>query len=166
MGVIFHAGQAERLFGESMKIIVQNRKARHDYYIEESLEAGIVLLGSEVKSIREGRANIAQAYVVESAGELFLQGVHISPYSRAAFPHEPLRRKKLLLKKRQILKLFHNIQKKKMTAVPLCFYLNDKGWIKAQIGLARGKEKEDKRQAIKEREWAVEKQRLFKKTFQ
>ncbi len=145
------------------KTFAVNRKARFSYTIVDTLEAGLVLEGSEVKSIREGRMNITEAFVLEAKKELFLYNALISvrPESQH-FAHDPLRWKKLLLHRKQIHKMRAHIQKKGMTIIPLSVYASAKGLIKIQLGIASGKEKEDKREAIKEREWNRNKQRILK----
>ena len=147
----------------SAKTFALNRKARFSYHIVDTLEAGLVLKGSEVKAIREGKINITEAFVLESKGELFLYNALISLKAESKhFGHDPLRWKKLLLHKRQIQKMRGQMQKKGMTVVPLSVYNASSGHIKIQLAIATGKEKEDKRQTIKEREWNREKQRILR----
>ena len=141
----------------------QNRRARFDYFIIEEMEAGIVLTGSEVKSLRAGRASINETYAGEMSGEIFLFNANIPVYEQAnQFNHEPKRPRKLLLHKRQVNKLIGAIQRKGMTLVALSVYFNDKGRAKVQIGLAKGKNVVDKRETIKERDWNREKSRILK----
>lgn len=143
--------------------IAENRKAFYDYFIEERYEAGIVLEGWEVKAIRAGRVQLKEAYVVIRNGELFLIGAHISPLG-AASSHvqpDPVRTRKLLLHKHEIRKLIGSVERAGYTLVPLNLHYK-RGRIKLEIGLARGKKQHDKRQSIKEREWAREKQRLLR----
>jgi len=148
---------------EYERIAAQNRKARHDYAIEETLEAGIMLTGSEVKSLRDGRANINDAYATERAGEIFLLNAHIPEYVQAGpFSHEPRRPRKLLLHGRQILKLAAAVQRDGMTLIPLKIYFNDRGRAKVELGVARGKKKADRRETIKERDWDRQKARLMR----
>jgi SsrA-binding protein len=148
-----------------MKILAQNRKARHNYEIVENIEAGIVLMGSEVKAIRVGKASIGESFVIETDGELFLHQAHISPCLGASyFSHEPLRNRKLLLKRRQINKVRGQMTRKHMTVVPLKIYANARGIIKVDLGIAHGRQKADKREAIKEREWKKEQGRILKNT--
>lgn len=129
-----------------MKLIANNKKARHEYFIDEVIEAGLVLTGTEVKSLRMGQANIKESYAVIKDGEAFIQGMHISPYEMGnRFNADPLRTRKLLLHKREITKLIGMIQKKGHTLVPLRLYINDKGLVKLEIGVARGKKLHDKR---------------------
>lgn len=135
-----------------MKIICQNRKAYHDYSIEETLEAGIQLLGTEVKSLRDGRANLSDSYVLIKDSEIFLFNCHISPYSHGnIMNHDPLRTRKLLLHKKEIGRLLGKVQQKGYTLMPLKIYFKG-SYIKVEIGLAKGKKVYEKREAIKERE--------------
>lgn len=135
-----------------MKIICQNRKAYHDYSIEETLEAGIQLLGTEVKSLRDGRANLSDSYVIIKDSEIFLFNCHISPYSHGnIMNHDPLRTRKLLLHKKEIGRLLGKVQQKGYTLMPLKIYFKG-SYIKVEIGLAKGKKVYEKREAIKERE--------------
>jgi len=145
-------------------IAAQNRKARHDYTIHETIEAGIVLTGSEVKSLRHGRATITEAWAGERDGEFFLFGAYIPEYAQAAKMggHEPRRPRKLLLHKKQIARLFGSIRREGRTVVPLSIYFNDRGMAKVQLGLAEGRKKGDKREAIKERDWKRDKARLMR----
>lgn len=146
-----------------LKTFTFNRKARFSYHIVDTIEAGLVLNGSEVKSIREGRINIADAFVLESKGELFLYNASISVRGESKhFGHDPLRWKKLLLHRKQIHKMRGQMQKKGMTIIPLSVYSISNGRVKIELAIASGKEKEDKRYAIKEREWNREKQRILK----
>ncbi len=132
-------------------IVVTNRKARHEYHILETFDAGIELLGTEVKSLREGRANLKEAYIHIRKGEVFLVGAHFSPYSHQGYvSHEPTRNRKLLLHEKEIGKIQKQLDLKGMTAVPLKLYFNDRGWAKVQIGLAKGKKQFDKKAAKKE----------------
>lgn len=135
-----------------MKVVAQNRKAGFNYHFLEKIEAGIQLLGSEVKSLREGRANLGDAYAVIRAGELFLLNCHISPYPPAAGQnHEPLRSRKLLLKKREIERLTGKLQERGLTLIPTRVYFNQEGRAKVELALGRGKKLFDKREAIKKR---------------
>lgn len=136
----------------AQKNIAENRKAFHDYHILETFEAGLVLLGTEVKSIREGRVNLRDSFARIDKGEVFVQNVHISPYSHRGYvDHEPLRQRKLLLHAREIRKLIGKTVEKGMTLVPLRMYFKN-GKVKLAIGLAKGKKEHDKREAIKKRE--------------
>ena len=132
------------------KIVCINRKARHDYFIEEVLEAGIVLVGTEVKSLREGHANLKDSYGTVNDGEIFLLNCHISPFTQGnRFNHDPLRTRKLLLKKREINKLLGKIKQRGYTLVPLKIYFKGKH-AKVELGLGKGKRQFDKRAALKE----------------
>ena len=152
--------------GQNSQSISQNRKARFHYEIVESFEAGLVLTGTEVKSIRQGRINIMDAHAGEiatSPGELYLFNLNVLPYSNSApFGHEAKRPRKLLLKRRQIVRMVNNIRKKGMTIVPLSMYFNAKGRIKIELALAKGKTTVDKRQTIAERDWQRQKARVLK----
>ncbi len=133
-------------------MLIKNRKARHEYFIEDDFEAGIVLVGSEVKSIRAGKANIKDAFVRIKDGEAFIHNMHISPYEKGSvFNQEPLRTRKLLLHKREIVKLLSFVAQKGFTLIPLSLYLK-KGRVKLEIGAARGKKLYDKRQDIAEKD--------------
>lgn len=134
------------------KVIVQNRKAWHDYFIEESMEAGIVLQGTEVKSLRLGKANLQDSYAVVKDGEVFVLGLHISPYEMGnRFNHDPIRVRKLLLHKSEINKLQAAVQKKGLTLVPLSLYFKH-GMVKVKLAVARGKLLHDKRQDVAEKD--------------
>lgn len=149
---------------DGIKIIAKNRKAYHDFYVEETLEAGIVLLGSEIKSIRAGHINLREGYIQEQGGELWLIGVHISLYDQAtnSFGHtDPLRPRKLLLKKKEIAKVLDWIRENTYTAVPTMIYLK-RGRAKIEIGLAKGKKQHDKRDSIAKRETDRQIQRALK----
>ncbi|MBM3284465.1 MAG: SsrA-binding protein SmpB [Candidatus Aminicenantes bacterium] len=136
-----------------MKIIATNKKAFHNYEIVESFESGIVLLGSEVKSVREGRISLKDSYAEIRNGEVFLLQAHISPYEPAnRFNHEPLRERKLLLHRREIKRLIGKIREKGYTLIPTRVMFNEKGKVKVEISLAKGKRAYDKKQAIKERD--------------
>jgi len=144
------------------KIVCTNRKATHDYYIEEKYEAGLVLCGTEVKSLRQGRANLKDSYAAIKEGEVYLYNCHISPYSGGnRFNHEPRRTRKLLLHKAQIRKLVGRTVERGYTLVPLRIYFKD-GRAKLELALARGKKLYDKRRALKEREVKREIQRVIK----
>ncbi len=143
--------------------VAQNRRARHDYFIEDAVEAGLQLTGSEVKSLRAGQGSIVEAYAVERAGELFLINAHIPEYKPARhFGHAAKRPRKLLLHRREIDRLGGAVRRDGVTLVPLRLYFNERGRAKLELGLARGKRKVDKRHAIKERDWKRDKQRLMK----
>ena len=135
-----------------MKIVCQNRKAYHDYFIEETLEAGISLLGTEVKSLREGKANLKDSYVLIKGKEALLLNCHISPYSHGnILNHEPLRTRKLLLRRKEIEGLMGKSLQKGYTLIPLKIYFKD-SYAKVEIGVAKGKRLYEKREKIKERE--------------
>jgi SsrA-binding protein len=146
------------------KAVAQNRKAFHNYAIEDRLEAGIVLTGTEVKSLREGRANIADAHAGEMDGELYLFNLHIPEYAGGnRFNHEVRRPRKLLVHRREMAKLFGAAQREGYTLVPLSIYFNRRGIAKVELGLGKGKKSYDKRASIKERDWKRQKERLFRK---
>ncbi len=143
--------------------IAQNRKAFHNYFIDERLEAGIVLSGTEVKSLRQGRATISEAYAGESNGELYLFNSYIPEYEAGnRFNHEPKRPRKLLVHRREMGRLLGATQRQGMTLVPLSLYFNLRGLAKVELGVARGKKLHDKRASVKERDWQREKQRLLR----
>lgn len=146
-----------------MKLVAQNKKARHDYHILDSIETGIVLLGTEVKSLREGRANLRDSFAVIEDGEVILKGLHISPYSHTSESKlDPRRDRKLLLNKREIRKLIGKVQEKGHTLVALKIYFNKRGLAKVELGLAKGKKQYDKRQDIAKRDADREVQRAMK----
>lgn len=135
-----------------MKVVCQNRKAFHDYHIDETVESGIALLGTEVKSLREGKANLKDSYVIIKGGEVFLLNCHISPYSHGnIMNHDPLRTRKLLLHKKEISRLAGKVIAKGYTLIPVKLYFKD-SFAKVEIGLAKGKKLFEKREKIKERE--------------
>ena len=149
---------------ESGKLVAENRKARFNYAIEDTLEAGLVLTGSEVKSLRAGKANIAEAYASnEGGGALYLINAHIAEYAQSGRAnHEPTRPRKLLLHKRQIRKLAAAVEREGMTIVPLRLFFNEKGRAKIDIALGRGKKLHDKRETEKKRSWERERGRLMR----
>jgi SsrA-binding protein len=148
---------------ESGKLVAENRKARFNYAIEDTLEAGLVLTGSEVKSLRSGKANIADAYASdERDGALYLINAHIAEYAQARVNHEPRRPRKLLLHRRELDKLMGAIQRQGMTVVPLKLYFNPRGIAKVLLGLARGKKLHDKRETEKKRDWDRQRGRLMR----
>ncbi|MFN7662390.1 MAG: SsrA-binding protein SmpB [Alphaproteobacteria bacterium] len=148
---------------ENYKVIAQNRKARFEYEILESLEAGIVLVGSEVKSLRMGKSNITEAFADERDGAIYLINLNIEEYKGAnRFNHEPKRPRKLLLHKRQQNKLLGAIQRKGVTLIPLVMYFNHKGIVKVSLGIGKGKKLYDKRATEKERDWQRDKARGLK----
>ena len=147
----------------SHAVAAQNRKAWHDYFIQDTFEAGLVLTGTEVKSLRVGRASLTDAYATEKNGEFFLVNAHIAEYAGAnRMNHEPLRPRKLLLRKREIARLIGAVQREGHTVVALSIYFNDRGIAKVQLGVAKGKRQFDKRAASKERDWKRQKERLLR----
>jgi SsrA-binding protein len=148
----------------SFKIVADNRRARYNYEIGEKFEAGIALTGTEVKSLRTGKATIAESYAgVDRAGEMWLYNANIPEYLAGnRFNHEPKRPRKLLLKSREIAKLAQGVEREGMTVVPLRLYFNGRGRAKIEIALAKGKQMHDKRETEKKRDWAREKGRLMR----
>jgi SsrA-binding protein len=145
------------------RVVAQNRKARHNYFIDSTVEAGVMLLGTEVKSLRTGQASLNDAYAGEKDGELFLINSHIPEYAAAnRFNHEPRRQRKLLLKRRELDRILGAIRREGMTAVPLSIYFNERGKAKIELGLAHGKKKHEKRESIKERDWSRQKARVMR----
>jgi SsrA-binding protein len=149
---------------EAKKFAAQNRRARFDFFIDDVLEAGIMLTGSEVKSLRGGRASVNEAYAGLKGGELYLFNAYIPEYLQAGRvdQHEPKRPRKLLVRRRELDKLAAGIKQKGVTLVPMSVYFNDRGIAKVEIGLATGKKKHDKRQNEKERSWQRDKARLMR----
>jgi SsrA-binding protein len=150
---------------ENFKIIAKNRRSRFDYEIIESLEAGIILTGSEVKSVRSGKVSINESFVggMKESNDLFLFNADIPPYKQASYNnHEPRRPRVLLLHKSQKVKFLNAIQLKGLTIIPLTVYFNHKGILKLSIALAKGKNVVDKRETIKRRDWTIEKARVLK----
>ncbi len=146
-----------------MKILAQYRGASFHYTWTEKIEAGLVLTGSEVKSLRLNRASLQESYVVHDQGELFLHHMRVAPYSPAShFAHSAERPRKLLVHRRQIRSFVGAVTRQGMTIIPLRLYVNNKGWIKLEIALAKGKKKEDQRQSIKEKEWKRQQHRVLK----
>ena len=147
-----------------LKIISNNRKARFNYFFSEFYEAGIVLKGSEVKSLREGKANISESYAFDSNGEIFLVNSHIPSYKESSYNnHDPKRNRKLLLSKKEINKLIGRINREGFTLIPTKLYFK-KGKAKVEIAVAKGKRAHDKRQVKKKKDWDREKARYFRKT--
>jgi len=145
------------------KIVAENRKARFNYEIVDTYEAGLVLMGTEVKSLREGKANIAESYASDEDGELWLINSYLPEYLQAnRFNHEPRRRRKLLMSKREINRLRVAISREGMTLIPLKIYFNDQGRAKMELALGKGKKLHDKRETEKARDWNREKSRLLK----
>jgi SsrA-binding protein len=150
---------------EGRKVVAQNRKALYEYFIDERYEAGLVLNGTEVKSLREGRSTIGDAHAGEMQGDLWLFNAYIPEFHGGnQFNHETRRPRKLLMRRRQIDSLKGAVQRKGLTVVPLSIYFNERGWAKVELGLARGKKMVDKRESEKERDWQRDKQRLLRET--
>ncbi len=146
-----------------MKLLSNNRKAYHEYFIEETFEAGIVLIGTEVKSVKEGKLSIKESYIEIRSGEAFIEGMNVTPYGYASvFNVDPVRPRKLLLNKREISRLYEKVKQAGYTIVPLKVYINDRGLVKMQIGLARGKKLYDKREASKQRDAKREMERALR----
>ena len=144
-------------------VIAENRRARHDYAIEEDLECGIMLMGSEVKSLRSARANIAESYASVENGELWLINGYIAPYAPArTWGHDERRKRKLLVNNRELAKLWSATRREGMTLVPLVMYFNHRGLVKLKIGIAKGKKLADKRATDAKRDWDKQKRRLLK----
>jgi SsrA-binding protein len=145
------------------RVIAENRRARFDYFLEDNIEAGIQLLGTEIKALRDGRANIAESYAAVEGREIVLINADIPPYKQAnRFNHEPRRPRKLLLHRKQIDKLMGAVQRDGQTIIPLRLYLNEAGKAKLEIALAKGKKLHDKREASAERDWQRDKARLMR----
>ncbi|QHL91506.1 SsrA-binding protein SmpB [Sphingomonas changnyeongensis] len=148
---------------DKKKIVAENRRARFDYFIDEVFEAGIVLTGTEVKSLRFGEGSIAESYAEVKDGEVWLVNSNVPEFSHGnRFNHEPKRPRKLLLKERQINKMHGAVAREGMTLVPLSVYFNGKGRAKVELALARGKKAHDKRDTIRERDWKREQSRLLR----
>ena len=154
-------GSEKRLL--TPKTIAENRRARFDYFIEDTVEAGLVLTGTEVKSLRNGRANIAESYAAVEGGEIVLVNADIPPYGHAnRFNHEPRRPRKLLLHAKQINRLIGAVQREGNTLIPMRLYFNERGRAKLELALAKGKKLHDKREATAERDWQRDKARLMR----
>lgn len=149
---------------EVKKYAAQNRRARFDFFIDDTLEAGIMLTGTEVKSLRGGRASVNESYAGLKGGELFLFNAYIPEYLQAGrwLQHEPKRPRKLLIRRRELDKLAAGIKQKGVTLIPMSIYFNDRGMAKVEIGVATGKKKHDKRETEKERSWQRDKARLMR----
>ena len=146
-----------------IKVVAENRKARFNYSIEDTFEAGVMLTGTEVKSARNGKSTIAESYADSKGGEIWLVNANIPEYLQAnRFNHEPRRPRKLLLHKRQINKLIGAIEREGMTLIPLKMYFNEQGRLKLELALAKGKKLHDKRETEKKRDWSREKSRLLR----
>lgn len=147
------------------KLIAENRRARFDYHIESDLEAGIILLGSEVKSLRQGGSNIAESYASVEGGELWLINGYIAPYKEAkTWGHEERRRRKLLVSRKELARLWSATAREGMTLVPIRMYFNERGMVKLKLGIAKGKKLADKRETSAKRDWDREKARLLKQS--
>lgn len=145
------------------KLLANNKKARHDYFIEEVYEAGLVLTGTEIKSLRQGRVNLKESYAKIEKGEVFIYNMHISPYEQGnRYNVDPLRERKLLLHKQEIRKLIGYTTQKGLTLVPLQVYINEKGLVKMEIAVARGKKLYDKREDIAKRDAGRRMERMMK----
>jgi SsrA-binding protein len=161
----YSARMAQTKSDPNYKVIAENRRARFDYAIEEDIECGIILMGSEVKSLRENGANIAESYASVEDGELWLINGYIAPFQQArVWKHEERRKRKLLVSRKQLAQLWNATQRKGMTLVPLVMYFNDRGLVKLKIGVAKGKKNHDKRETEAKRDWARQKQRLLKES--
>jgi len=148
---------------DNRKLIAENRRARFDYFIEDTLEAGLALVGTEVKSLRAGRANIAESYANTERGELWLINATIPEYPPAGqFNHEPRRRRKLLVRGRELKRLMGAVEREGRTLVPLRLYFNERGIAKLELALAKGKKTHDKREATKDRDWKRQQGRLLR----
>jgi len=154
---------AKKKGGDENKVVADNRKARYSYAIESTLEAGIQLLGSEVKALRLGKATIAESYATANDGEIFLVNAYIPEYKMAnRFNHEPKRARKVLVHKAEARKLSSAIQREGMTLIPLRLYFTPKGIAKLELGVAKGKKVHDKRESEKQRDWQRDKARLMR----
>jgi len=153
---------AKKPENKNYKVVSENRRARYDFAIEDDLEVGIILTGSEVKSLRTGQSNIADSYASVDDGELWLTNAYIAPYDRAMFGHEERRKRKLLVSKRELARMWNATKREGMTLVPLVMYFNDRGLVKLKIAIAKGKKNHDKRQTEAKRDWGRQKQRLLR----
>lgn len=154
---------AQKKHDPNSKVIAENRRARFDYAIESDLECGIVLEGSEVKSLRQGSANIAESYASVEDGELWLINSYVAPYAQAkTWGHAERRKRKLLVSRREMAKLWSATAREGMTLVPIVMYFNDRGIVKLKIGVAKGKKLADKRETSAKRDWNRQKRRLLK----
>jgi SsrA-binding protein len=158
------AGKNKKKKTPGGNVVAQNRKARRDYQILETMEAGLQLTGTEVKSLRAGRASLGEAFAGEKFGEMYLMNAHIPPYEGASriFNHEPNRDRKLLLHKKQMASLLGAQKQKGMALVPLKIYFNNRGIAKLELALGEGKHKYDKRETVKDRDWGRQKARLLR----
>ena len=150
---------------DKQKIVAENRRARFDYFVEDRLEAGIALTGTEVKALRQGEGSIAESYAAVEGDEVWLINSHIPEYSHGnRLNHEPRRPRKLLLKGREISRLHGAVARQGLTLVPLSMYFNGRGRAKIELALARGKKVHDKRETVRERDWKREQQRLLRRS--
>ena len=153
----------DQIKGRNDGLVAENRRSRFDYKVEDTMEAGLVLRGSEVKSLRNGKANIAEAYAAVENGELWLVNADFPPYEGAnQFNHEPRRKRKLLASKRELARLAQSVDRAGRTIVPLKLYFNERGIAKLLIGIATGKKAPDKRETAKKRDWQRQKARIMK----
>ncbi|MEN8837356.1 SsrA-binding protein SmpB [Celeribacter marinus] len=148
---------------KNYKVIADNRRARYDYAIEDDIECGVILSGSEVKSLRVGQSNIAESYASIDDGELWLTNSYIAPYQQAMFPHEERAKRKLMVSKRELARLGQATGRQGMTLVPLVMYFNHKGRVKIKLGIAKGKKNHDKRATEAKRDWGRQQQRLLRR---
>ena len=149
---------------DKQKVVAENRRARFDYFVEDRIEAGIALTGTEVKALRQGEGSIAESYATVDGDEIWLINSHIPEYSHGnRLNHQPRRQRKLLLSRREIGKLQGAVTRQGLTLVPLSIYFNGRGKAKVELALARGKKAHDKRETIKERDWKREQQRLLRR---
>jgi SsrA-binding protein len=153
---------AKKPDSKNYKVVAENRRARYDFEIQEDLEVGIILHGSEVKSLRTGQSNIADSYASVDNGELWLTNAYIAPYEQAMFSHEPRAKRKLLVKSRELARMWNATKREGMTLVPLVMYFNDRGLVKLKIAIAKGKKNHDKRASDAKRDWSRQKQRILK----
>lgn len=154
---------AKQKIDPNYKVVAENRRARFDYAIDRDIECGIMLEGSEVKSLRQGGANIAESYASVDNGELWLTNSYIAPYEQAKiFRHEERRKRKLLVSRKELADLWNATQRKGMTLVPLVLYFNHRGMAKIKLGIAKGKKNVDKRETQAKRDWSRQQQRLLK----
>ena len=161
-GAAYLAPMAKDADSKNYKVIAENRRARYDYAIEDDTEVGIVLQGSEVKSLRTGQSQIAESYAEVKEGELWLVNGYIAPYEQAMFGHEERRRRKLLASRREIARMWNATAREGMTLVPLVMYFNHRGIVKLKIAVAKGKKAHDKRESQAKRDWSRQKSRLLK----
>lgn len=163
MPYIFATMTKKKTSDPNYRVIAENRRARYDYAIESDIECGIQLMGSEVKSLRSGQSNIAESYAAVENGELWLVNAYIAPYEQAkTWGHEERRRRKLLVSRKELARLWNETQRKGMTLVPMVMYFNHRGIVKIKIGIAKGKKTQDKRATEAKRDWQRQKARLLR----